>query len=140
MTPPPGPLSVNIEVENAAGIGSEPEKVLKEGLKKFADDLFAVATIYERRFRGNSSTQVQFTTAHISDAYSEVRRTGARLSRSSRLTAFALRLLLYIAAAGIGVGGNNLTTQWGTALFWASLTGGLIMVGIFEARGWKGDE
>lgn len=134
------PLSIQIDVDNAAGLNSECRKTLEGSIKRFADDVFATATLYESRSRGNSSSQVQFTTAHLSDANAEVRRAGLKPTFGSKLTAFLLRLFLYIAAAGIGVGGNNLPQTWGAAMFWASLTGGLVMVGILEARGWKGGE
>ncbi|MGY1826248.1 hypothetical protein [Blastococcus sp. SYSU DS0541] len=136
----PGPLSVQVDVAGAGSLTSEPKKVLTERIESFANELFDQATTYEKRSRGNTSTQQQFTTAHISDAYIEVRRTGLKQSGKDQFWAFLTRLLLYLAAAGIGVGGNKLEEDWGIALFWSSLAVGLVMVIILEIRGWRGGE
>jgi len=134
----PGPLQLNVSVPGAADLGDEQKKILQDRIESFAAEMFTVAETFERRSRGSTSKTPQFTTAHLADAYIEARRS-VKTPLRALVLAFALRILLYLAAAGIGVGGNNLTQNWGIALFWASLSAGLIMVAILEVRGWKGE-
>lgn len=106
-----GPLRVEVNIPRASNLGDPQKKLLIDRIESFSKELFHAAETYEERSRGNSSNIRQFTTTHIADAYLEVRRS-AKPSKGDRAFAFFLRLILYLAAAGIGVGGNKLDQSW----------------------------
>lgn len=138
MAPSFNSLEIRITIPKASDLGDEQKKLLTDRTEAFAKEMFDHAVTYEGRHRGDSSKVRQITTTHIKDGYSEARRR-YKPPRRDRILEFLLRLLLYLAAAGIGVGGNKLDQTWGVAMFWASLTAGLFAVAVAEIRGWRGE-
>lgn len=132
-TPASEDNSLDFPMPGKGVLGPLPQAELKSRVKAYAEEVFIEASRYEALQRFDAADPPEFTRKHIADADDAVRR---RFMLQPPKTASKSRifgsLALYGAAAGIGVGGNQLDETWGLVTFVACLVAGLFIIGMRE--------
>lgn len=134
MTPTtPTSLAVSATVNGASALGPLAAAELEARVQSYADEVFAEASRYESLQRADATRPAEFTSRHIVDADDAVRRRFTVMAAAPSPRGRIIGSVgLYLFAAGVGVGGNQLDETWGVAVFVACLVAGLFTVALLE--------